>query len=97
MLPTNDRSRWPARQVSGLEDLRDHADRGVSALDVRHEDEAPTRRAGGLDGCPRLFGLERQGEDHPRQYDAGSEGQKWQGLLFVDLRHSDSFCCSCKQ
>ena len=57
-----------AGQVALLHHLGDHADAGEAALDVGHEQQAPTGGAGGLDGGPGLIGLERHGEDHPGQH-----------------------------
>ena len=57
-----------AGQVALLHDLGDDADRGEAALDVGHEQQAPTGGAGGLDGGAGLVGLERHGEDHAGQH-----------------------------
>ena len=58
----------PAGQLTLLHDLRDHADAGEATVDVRHEQQAPAGRAGGLHGGAGLVGLERHGEHHPRQH-----------------------------
>ena len=68
LVAADGHGRQAAGQRSLFHDLGDHADAGVAALDVGHEQQPAAGRPGGLDGGPGLVGLERHGEHHPGQH-----------------------------
>ena len=55
----------------------------VATFDVGHQQQAAPGRAGRLDRGSGLVGLERHGEDHARQHDAGLQGKQRQCHVLV--------------
>ena len=75
-----------AAQAADVLDLADRADPGVAALQARHEQEQALFAGGRVHRGASIRGFQRQGDDHPRQHDAGGQGQQGKGEG-VDLGH----------
>ena len=68
-------------------DLRHDADPRIPTVHPGHrEQERVVTLGGGADGRPSLVGLDGERHHHPRQDDAGGQGQQGQGLD-IELVH----------